>query len=121
MNDGDLLIPSSTTEDDDDVAVSMAVEVTSAIASAASEIRKVMSDKCSCCGNVRDKDDVVLIFCFESEDLGGDNGANAQTSSLLLSIFATAMRIQALGSRDFIIVVVWLLYLILGQDYIVLY
>ena len=114
MNDDDLLIPSSTTEDDDDVAVSMAVEVTSAIASAASEIKKVMSDKCSCCGNVRDKDDGVLIFCFcfESEDLGGDNGANAQTSSLLLSIFATAMRIQALGSRDFIIVVVWLLYLI---------
>ena len=73
MNDDDLLIPSSTTEDDDDVAVSMAVEVASAIASAASEIRKVMSDKCSCCGNVRDKDDVVLIFCFESEDLGGDN------------------------------------------------
>ena len=110
MNDDDLLIPSSTTEDDDDVAVSMAVEVASAIASAASEIRKVMSDKCSCCGNVRDKDDVVLIFCFESEDLGGDNGANAQTSSLLLSIAIATARNRVL-SRDFIIMVVWLYFI----------
>ena len=109
MNDGDLLIPSSTTEDEDDAAVSMAVEVASAKASAASEIRKVMSDKCSCCGgNARDNGDVVLIFCFESEDLGGDNGANAQTSSLLLSIaIATATARNRVLSRD-LIMVVWL-------------
>lgn len=101
----DLLIPSSTTDDDD--AVSMAVEVASAIASAASEIRKVISDKCSCCGNVRDNDEVLVIFCFESDDLGGDNGANAQTSSLLLSNAIDTARSKVLGSSDFIMVV-WL-------------